>query len=299
MNINILLYINTGGFMIRKPHLIGYGLISPTFLYCFILIIVPIITTILYSFWQQDFISVVPNWNLDSYKEALTNPLYLTLYARSLNVSLSVALFTVLSAFPIAYFISFYGGNRKGMYLLLITIPFWSSYLLRVFTWRIMLGYNGLFDSIYIYLTGSEEHLTFLLYNTNAVIITLAHAYAPFAILPIYVALEKIDRTLLEASKDLGDTPFYTFTRVILPLSVNGIVTAFMIVFIPTVGDYITPKLVGGKDGVMIANMIQVFFAGGNNWPLGAALAIIMAIWVFLCVVVIYGLVGLYKRSVR
>ncbi len=283
----------------NNKNLNGYALIGPAFIYCFVLIIIPIIVTVLYSFWRQDFLSVVPDWNLESYEEALTNPIYIELYIRSLYVAILVSLATVVTAFPVAYFVSFYGGNRKGMYLLLITIPFWSSYLLRVFTWRIILGYNGVIDSAYQFFMGPDDHLDNLLYNTNAVIITLAHAYAPFAILPIYVALEKIDRNLLEASSDLGDKPYQTFMRVIMPLSVGGVVTAFMIVFIPTVGDYITPKLVGGKDGVLISNMIQVFFSGGNNWPLGAALSIVMAFWVFLCVMVIYGLVGVYKRSVK
>jgi spermidine/putrescine transport system permease protein len=116
--------------------------------------------------------------------------------------------------------------------------------------------------------------MEFLLYNVNSVVITLAHAWAPFAILPIFVSLEKIDRSLLEAAVDLGDSPVMRFLRVTLPLSLPGIIAASLIVFIPTVGDYVTPRLVGGKDGLMIANMIQIQFGKANNWPLGAALAI-------------------------
>jgi spermidine/putrescine transport system permease protein len=119
-----------------------------------------------------------------------------------------------------------------------------------------------------------EKPLTFILYNANAVVITLAHAWAPFAILPIFVALEKIDRSLLEAAEDLGDGPVRRFFRVTLPLAMPGVIAATLIVFIPTVGDYVTPKLVGGTDGLMIANMIQVQFSKANNAPLGAALAI-------------------------
>ena len=119
-----------------------------------------------------------------------------------------------------------------------------------------------------------EEPLSFILYNANAVVIALAHAWAPFAILPIFVSLERIDRSMLEAAKDLGDSAIRSFFRVTLPLAMPGIISAALIVFIPTIGDYVTPKLVGGKDGLMIANMIQVQFSKANNAPLGAALAI-------------------------
>ncbi|MFL2795993.1 MAG: ABC transporter permease [Paracoccaceae bacterium] len=166
-----------------------------------------------------------------------------------------------------AYFISFYGGNRKALWLFLITIPFWTSYLLRMFLWKVILGYNGVLNSFLLWLEMISEPLTFILYNSNAVIIALTHGWAPFAILPIFVSLEKIDRSLLEASRDLGDGPIKQFFRVILPLSMPGVVGAALIIFIPTVGDYITPKLVGGTDGLMIANMIQVQFSKANNAP--------------------------------
>jgi spermidine/putrescine transport system permease protein len=119
-----------------------------------------------------------------------------------------------------------------------------------------------------------DEPLTFILYNVNAVIITLAHAYAPFAIMPIFVALEKIDRSLLEASQDLGESKLLTFWRVTLPLAMPGVVAAVLIVFIPTIGDYVTPQLVGGPEGRMIANVIQLQYLRLDNYPLGSALAV-------------------------
>jgi spermidine/putrescine transport system permease protein len=140
--------------------------------------------------------------------------------------------------------------------------------------WKVILGYNGVVNSTLDWLGIIEEPLVFILYNSNAVIIALTHAWAPFAILPIFVALEKIDRSYLEAATDLGDGPIRRFLRVTLPLSMPGVVAATLIVFIPTIGDYVTPKLVGGKDGLMIANMIQVQFGKANNAPLGSALAI-------------------------
>ena len=136
------------------------------------------------------------------------------------------------------------------------------------------LGYNGVLNSGLMGLGIIDEPSTALLYNSSAVIITLTHAWATFAILPIFVSLEKVDRTLVEAATDLGDGPLRSFLRVTLPLSAPGVISAALIVMIPTVGDYVTPKLVGGKDGVMIANAIQAQFGKASNWPLGAALSV-------------------------
>ena len=228
----------------------------------------------LLSFWTQDYLVLDRTFTLNNYIEAFTQPVYQLLFSRSLYISLTVTFFTVLLAYPMAYFISFYGGDRKALWLFLITIPFWTSYLLRMFLWKVILGYNGVLNSFLMWLEMITEPLTFILYNSNAVSIALTHGWAPFAILPIFVSLEKIDRSLLEASRDLGDGTIKQFFRVILPLSMPGVVGAALIIFIPTVGDYITPKLVGGTDGLMIANMIQVQFSKANNAPLAAALSV-------------------------
>jgi spermidine/putrescine transport system permease protein len=174
-----------------------------------------------------------------------------------------------------AYFIAFRVTKHKLLWLILITVPFWTSYLLRVFAWKLILGYNGVINSGLEELGLISEPLVFLLYNPFAVVLTLAHAWAAFAILPIYVSLEKIDRSLLEAATDLGDTPVKRFRRVTLPLSMPGVVAASLLVFIPTVGDFVTPNLVGGTSGTMIGNVIQSLFGRGNNWPFGASLSII------------------------
>jgi spermidine/putrescine transport system permease protein len=252
----------------------GFALVSPTFLYALLLLLAPILVIIAFSFWTQDYLTIDRTATLANYREAWSDPLYRTLMFRSLGVSALVTAITVLLAYPMAYYLSFHGGQRKALWLFLITIPFWTSYLLRVFAWKIILGYNGVVNASLMELGILAQPMEFLLYNVNAVVITLAHAWAPFAILPIFVSLEKIDRSLLEAATDLGDGPLRRFLRVTLPLSLPGVVAAALIVFIPTVGDYVTPRLVGGKDGLMIANMIQVQFGKANDWPLGAALAV-------------------------
>jgi spermidine/putrescine transport system permease protein len=252
----------------------GLALISPTFIYALILLVLPILVVIAHSFWTQHYLTIDRTFTLENYRVALTEPIYRDLLWRSLYISLTVSLLTVLLAYPIAYFISFHGGRHKSLWLFLITIPFWTSYLLRVMSWKVILGYNGVLNSGLMGLGIIDEPSTALLYNSSAVIITLTHAWAAFAILPIFVSLEKVDRTLVEAAKDLGDGPLRSFLRVTLPLSAPGVISAALIVMIPTVGDYVTPKLVGGKDGVMIANAIQAQFGKASNWPLGAALSV-------------------------
>ena len=254
----------------------GLLMVSPPFLYALLLMAFPLIAIFLFSFWTQDFMTLDTTFTLNNYREIAEKPIYGALLQRSLFVSASVTAVTVLLAFPVAYFLSFHvRPDRKSLWLFLITIPFWTSYLIRVFLWKVILGYNGVINTGLINVGLIDEPLTFILYNVNAVIITLAHAFAPFAILPIFVALEKIDRSLLEASQDLGESKFMTFMRITLPLAMPGVVGAVLIVFIPTIGDYVTPELMGGAGGKLIANMIQTQFLALNNAPLGAALAIV------------------------
>ena len=253
----------------------GYALISPPLIYSLVMLAAPLALVVLLSLWSQNYLELDRTFRLDNYIEATSEPLYQLLLTRSLIISGIVTIFTVILAYPIAYYVAMFGGKAKSLLLLLITIPFWTSYLIRIFLWKVILGYNGVINGSLMGMGIIEEPLTFILYNANAVVLTLAHAWAPFAILPIYVSLTKIDKSLLEAARDLGDNAFQRFIRVTLPLSMPGVIAATLVVFIPTVGDYVTPKLLGGTDGLMIANMIQVQFGKANNAPLGSALAII------------------------
>lgn len=251
-------------------------------LFSLVLLAVPLLAIVAFSFWTQIGITEIDTTlTLDNYRQAFSEPIYRQLMLRSVIISASVTAVTVLLAFPVAYFVSFrVDPTRKALWIFLITIPFWTSYLIRVFLWKVILGYNGVLNSSLLGLGFIDEPLAFILYNANAVVITLAHAYAPFAILPIFVALEKIDRSLLEASLDLGENRIATFTRVTLPLAMPGVVAAVLIVFIPSIGDYVTPRLVGGPNGLMIANMIQAQFLRLNNAPMGATLAVLAMVLV-------------------
>jgi len=252
----------------------GYALISPPFLYAALMLGLPILVVIAHSFWTQNYLEIDRTFTLENYRQAIFEPIYQDLLVRSLLISFAVSVLTVALAYPVAYFISFHGGRHKNLWLFVITIPFWTSYLLRVMAWKVVLGFNGVLNSGLLGLGIIDEPSTALLYNSTAVLITLTHAWVAFAILPIYVSLEKVDRTLIEAATDLGDGPIRSFLRVTLPLSLPGVTAALLIVMIPTVGDYVTPRLVGGSDGVMIANAIQAQFGRAMNKPLGAALSV-------------------------
>ena len=253
----------------------GLFLISPTLGFALLLLAVPLIMVVALSFWTQDYLTLDRTFTMANYQAAWTEPMYQYLMARSLKISIFVTASTVFLAYPVAYFISFYvAPKRKAMWIFLITIPFWTSYLMRIFLWKVILGYNGVINGSLTGLGIINEPLSFILYNQNAVVLTLAHAWIPFAILPIFVALERVDRSLIEAAEDLGDSALRRFFRVTLPLSMPGVIAATIIVFIPTIGDYVTPRLVGGPNGLMISNMIELQFKKANNAPLGSALAI-------------------------
>jgi len=254
----------------------GWLLISPTALYALLLLAAPLVTLFTFSFFKDGYLTVIPEFTLENYQATLSDPIFAALMQRSLWVSGLVTLATVLTAFPIAYYLSFHVAPAlKARWLFLITIPFWTSYLIRVFLWKVILGYNGVVNSGLKELGLIDKPLDFLLYNVNSIVLTLAHSYAPFAILPIYVALEKIDRALLEAGQDLGESRLMTFWRVTLPLAMPGVIAAVLIVFIPTIGDYVTPQLIGGGKIPMVANLIQARMLDMDNKPLGSAVAVI------------------------
>ncbi len=207
-------------------------------------------------------------------------------------MSLCATLAVVLLAYPMAYFMAFRIDKSKLVWIILLTVPFWTSYLLRIFAWKVILGFNGVINSGLKFVGLIDKPLEFLLYNPTAVTITLAHAWAAYAVLPIYVSLEKIDRSYLEAAQDLGDTRWKRFWRITFPLSLPGTIAATLLVFIPTVGDYITPTLVGGTSGIMIGNSIVTQFGKANNAPLGAALSCIMMLAITLAVCAFLAAIG-------
>jgi len=274
----------------------GYTLLSPTLLFMLFAILVPFGILVVMSFWSAAGFGFDTTPTLENYRQAIERPIYGALLARSLWISGIATVATVVLCYPMAYFVAFHVHRNKMMWIVLMTLPFWTSYLLRVFAWKVVLGYEGVINSALLTVGLIDAPLEFLLYSQSAVIITLAHAWAAFAILPMFVSLDKIDKSLLEAATDLGDGPAMRFLRITLPLSLPGVISASLLIFIPTTGDYITPALLGGPDGLMIGNLIQKQFGAINNWPMGAALSIILMLCIA-AISLIFILLTLFVRK--
>lgn len=286
----------------------AYSLLSPVLLVLLFLMIVPLGALLALSFWRQESFTLYREFSLQNYWTIFApsrelrffagipfpfeNPIYLMLAVKSVLMSAAVTAAVVLLAYPMAYFLAFRVKQHKFIWLIVVTIPFWTSYLLRLYAWKIMLGSQGVVNASLINLGVLSEPLSLLLYNPFAVVIVLAHSWAAFAILPIYISLEKIDRSLLDAAANLGDGPWQRFRRVTLPLSMPGVIAAILLVFIPTVGDYFTPQIVGGTSGMMIGNVVQSLFTRTNNAPLGAAVSLVTMLIVTLIAFGFVWLVG-------
>ena len=277
----------------RKNTGTGYLLLSPTLVVMGLALAAPLLLLAITSLKSQTNMGAgfSDGWTLTQYGEVLGRASYRVLFLRSVAISGLVTLATLLLAYPMAYFVAFH-ARHKFVWLIALTIPFWTSYLLRVFAWKVILGFNGVINSGLLRLHVIQQPLEFLLYKPFAVVVTLAHAWAAFAILPIYVSLEKIDRSLLEAASDLGDGAVRRFLRITLPLSMPGVIGAAILIFVPTTGDYVTPSLVGGPAGSMLANVIAVQLTQAGNWPLGAALALVS-------MVLVAGIAGLFVAAAR
>ncbi len=275
----------------------GYALVSPTAAYAVLMLAAPLLTILAYSFFKDGYLTIIREVTLENYIATWSDPIFRAILWRSLMVSALVTFVTVALAFPVAYFLSFVvPQNHKSRWLFLITIPFWTSYLIRVFLWKVILGYNGVINFGLEGLGIIDDPLR-MLNTVGAIAVTLAHAYAPFAILPIFVSLEKIDRSLLEAGQDLGESKFRTFLRVTLPLAMPGVVASTLIVFIPTIGDYVTPELIGGGKLPMVANLIQAQMLPLDNKPMGSAIAVSSMVVVALVSVLFLAMNARYLRG--
>jgi spermidine/putrescine transport system permease protein len=233
----------------------------------------------------------------EQYAEVLGTPAFVRLLGVSVLMAAGIAGLATVLAYPVAYFLTFRAGSRAALYLTLLLVPFAVSYLLRVMAWKLMLGPEGGINSLLSSIGLTDEPLELLLYSRPAVIVTLVYIWIPFATLPIYAAMQRIDRSHLEAAADLGAGPWARFWRVTVPLSIPGALATFFMVFIPTVGEYVTPTLVGGTEGIMYGNIIQGFFTRSANWPLGSAMAMVMLLLTLVVVAVALRLIDLRRLT--
>ncbi len=240
------------------------------------LVIGPLAYTLLMSFYATDGLKIIPIFTLKNYARFFTDPIFSSILLKSMIVSLVIAVLAILTSYPLAYLVSFRMRRGKQLLFMLSVIPLWVSYLVRIIAWRTILGNKGVLNSFLLAIGVIREPLSFLLYNRFAIAITLTYICIPFVFIPVYTALEKIPRNILEASSDLGAGELRTFLNVVFPLSLPGLVTGFIFAFIIALGDYIIPLQLGGTQGIMFGNLIYSQFGFAFNWPLGAALGFIL-----------------------
>jgi spermidine/putrescine transport system permease protein len=246
----------------------------PPLLWVGLFLLLPYALMFAHSFWAVRDGLLVHQWNLDNYKTLFEKPVYLEVLLRTMRIAASVTFCSLLLGYPLAYYLSFHSGARKELLYQLVIVPLWVSYLVRGYAWKTILGSEGVLNGFLQYLHLTHEPVSFLLYSPFAVVLMLTHIYTPFVFLPIYAALEHIPRPLVEASQDLGASSTQTFLRVILPLSLPGLIAGATFAFVLSLGDFLAPLLVGGASGTMIANVVQSLFGAAYDWPLGAAISV-------------------------
>ena len=246
----------------------------PPLLWVGLFLLLPYTLMFAHSFWAVHDGVLVHQWNLHNYSTLFSKSLYIEVLLRTMRIAASVTLCSLLLGYPLAYYLSFHAGARKELLYQFVIVPLWVSYLVRGYAWKTILGSEGVLNGFLQYLHLTHEPVAFLLYSPFAVVLVLTHIYTPFVFLPIYAALEHIPRPLVEASHDLGAGIAQTFLRVILPLSIPGLLAGATFAFVLSIGDFLAPLLVGGASGTMIANVVQSLFGAALDWPLGAAISV-------------------------
>ena len=247
---------------------------APPLLWVTIFLLLPYALMLAHSFWLVRDGMIAHQWNLQNYAKLFQNPVYLEVLFRTMRIAAGVTLLSLLLGYPLAYYMSFHAGVRKDLLYQLVIVPLWVSYLVRGYAWKTILGSEGVLNGFLQYIHVTKEPVSFFLYSPFAVVLMLTHIYTPFVFLPLYASLEHIPRNLVEASHDLGAGSRVTFLRVILPLSLPGLLAGATFAFLLTLGDFLAPLLVGGPSSIMIANIVQSLFGTAYDWPLGAAISV-------------------------
>lgn len=275
--------------------------LGPLTLFMLVFFIVPIGIFFIYSFWTVRQWDIVREWNLNNYIDIFSSPVYTKLMLRSLTVGLQTALLSVLVVYPLAYTMVFRFEKYRDLILFLLAISLFSNYLIRIYAWRSILSSNGLVNWILMSVGLADGPESYLLFSPAGVVLVLLNVYLPFATLPIYSALLNVERDLIQAAADLGAGPLRTFFEVTLPLSMPGVIVSFVFIFLLSAGDFITPELVGGKDGMMIGNAVATQFGALSNWPLGSAMVfstVVLFLVGFLALFLLNKAIQLLKKPV-
>ena len=243
-----------------------------------VFIIAPLASFLAYSFFHMENGQIVRGFSLVNYQRFFSDAIFLPVLWRTCVLCFAVAGLATLIGFPVAFLLANLRGRIRYYLLLMVLVPLLMSYIIKIYAIRSILGGNGFLNRFLLWTGLAGQPLTFFVFNLNAVLLTLTVLLIPFAILPIFLSLERIPRNLVEASSDLGASGLQTFLRIILPLSLPGIVTAATFVFVLAIGDFLTPQMVGGQSGFTFGRIVYSQFGTAFNWPFGAALSAIMAV---------------------
>jgi spermidine/putrescine transport system permease protein len=260
-----------------------YLLIFPLLLWLFLFLVLPYLFILTQSVLAtDDFGKVVYTLNFDSYIKIFTNPLYYQTLIRTFFYAIIVALACIVLSLPLAYFIAFKVTKHKSFYYTLIVLPFWMSYIVRAYAWKIILGEQGVLNSFFMYSGLIKKPLSFILYSDFSVLLCLIYIFLPFVCIPIYTSFEQISKSLVEASKDLGANSWTTFRKIIFPLILPGVISGGTLALVLTLGDFLAASLLGGPNTLFISNIVQNLFGTSNDKPLGSAVGVVLLVLVFL-----------------
>lgn len=270
--------------------------LSPALLVIGLFMVVPILIVIVYSFLAKDpYGGVEPQFSTEAYKQLLFerdfddtllfSTVNLKIFWRSVWLALLSTLLSLVAALPVAYYIARQPESRKNTLVLLVTIPFWTNLLIRTYCWILILRDTGLINGLLQRIHLIDSPIT-LLYTNGAVLLGLVYSYLPFMVLPLYASMEKLDMKLLEAAHDLYANRWRVFRRVSLPLALPGIIAGCILVFIPALGAFITPQLLGGGKNLMLGSLIQMQFGASRNWPFGAAMSLVLLSFVLIALLI-------------
>lgn len=254
----------------------GFFIALPAYAYLILFFAIPLVIVMIYSFGTRNRFgdTELANWNLDAYRK-LTEPLVRDIVLRSLWLAILTTIICLVIAYPFAYFLATRTPTIRNVMLVFVMIPFWSNFLVRNFAWRVILGTDGPFSRA-TEAVGLGE--TRILFTPTAVVLGLVYGFLPFMILPLYAAIERIDLGLVEASRDLYASGWQTFRRVLLPLSMPGVIAGSILVFIPSLGAYVTPEILGGAKTTLLGSYIVTQFLTARNWPVGASLSFTLTV---------------------
>ena len=282
---SLLLYLR------RRPGWTAALLLGPAVLWWLALTLLPMGIMAYYSVLSRGpWGTIVYTLTLDNYRQ-VADPVFLRILGRSLRLALLTTALCLLSGYALAYWMAFYGGHRKQLYSFLVILPFWTSDLVRLYAWITLLADHGIINNFLMTL-GVLQHPLPLLYNESAVLLGLVYTYLPFMVLPLYASLERLDRAVLEAAADLGATPAECFSKVTLPLTKGGMLSGSVLVFVPSVGEFLIPELLGGAKTMLLGKFIALKFTGLRHWPLGAAYALVLVAIIVLFLVIYFRLGG-------